>query len=60
MSHLLAQHHLTFRLQKSRISFYEIECLLFINQKLMPNEEIKMPVSFYIDPEIDNDDNLNP
>ena len=24
----------------------------------MPNEEIKMPVSFYIDPEIDNDDNL--
>ena len=24
----------------------------------MPNEEVKMPVSFYIDPEIDNDVNL--
>jgi len=38
--------------------FMKIECFCFINQKLMPNEEIKMPVSFYIDPEIDNDDNL--
>ena len=38
--------------------FKKIECFCFINQKLMPNEEIKMPVSFYIDPEIDNDDNL--
>ena len=38
--------------------FMKIECFCFINQKLMPNEEVKMPVSFYIDPEIDNDDNL--
>ena len=38
--------------------FMKIECFCFINQKLMPNEEIKMPVSFYIAPEIDNDDNL--
>jgi len=38
--------------------FMKIECFCFINQKLMPYEEIKMPVSFYIDPEIDNDDNL--
>ena len=35
--------------------FMKIECFCFINQKLMPNEEIKMPVSFYIDPEIDNE-----
>ena len=38
--------------------FMKIECFCFINQKLMPNEEVKMPVSFYIDPEIYNDDNL--
>ena len=38
--------------------FMKIECFCFINQKLMPNEEIKMPVSFYIDPEIDKDGNL--
>ena len=38
--------------------FMKIDCFCFINQKLMPNEEIKMPVSFYIDPEIEKDDNL--
>ena len=38
--------------------FMKIDCFCFINQKLMPNEEIKMPVSFYIDPQIEKDDNL--
>ena len=38
--------------------FMKIDCFCFINQKLLPNEEIKMPVSFYIDPEIEKDDNL--
>ena len=38
--------------------FMKIDCFCFINQQLMPNEEIKMPVSFYIDPDIEQDDNL--
>ena len=38
--------------------FMKIDCFCFINQKLLPNEEVKMPVSFYIDPNIEKDDNL--
>ena len=38
--------------------FMKIDCFCFINQKLLPNEEVKMPVSFYIDPDIEKDDNL--
>ena len=38
--------------------FMKIDCFCFVNQKLMPNEEMKMPVSFYIDPKIYDDKNL--
>ena len=36
----------------------KIDCFCFINQKLLPGETMKMPVSFYIDPKIEDDDNL--
>ena len=35
--------------------FNKIECFCFEEQKLSPNEEVEMPVSFFIDPEIKND-----
>ena len=38
--------------------FMKIDCFCFINQKLLPGETMKMPVSFYIDPKIEDDDNL--
>ena len=38
--------------------FMKIDCFCFINQKLLPDEEVRMPVNFYIDPKIDDDKNL--
>ena len=38
--------------------FTKIECFCFHDLMLSPNEEIKLPVSFYIDPEITNDEFL--
>ena len=38
--------------------FMKIDCFCFINQKLLPGETVKMPVSFYIDPKIEDDENL--
>lgn len=38
--------------------FTKIECFCFHDLKLSPSEEIKLPVSFYIDPEITNDEFL--
>lgn len=35
--------------------FNKIECFCFTEQKLAPGEEVEMPVSFYIDPDIIND-----
>ena len=39
--------------------FNKIECFCFEEQKLSPNEEVEMPVSFFIDPEIKNDKFIN-
>ena len=35
--------------------FVKVECFCFVEQSLEPNEEIEMPVSFYIDPSIIHD-----
>ena len=40
MNHLQEQHHLMFT-SKAGSVFMKIECFCFINQKLMPNEELK-------------------
>ena len=35
--------------------FSKIECFCFVEQKLEPGERVKMPVTFYIDPDIIKD-----
>ena len=39
--------------------FDKIQCFCFTNQTLKPGEEVTMPVSFFIDPEIANDKNMD-
>jgi len=39
--------------------FNKIDCFCFEEQKLSPKEEVEMPVSFFIDPEIKNDKFIN-
>ena len=36
----------------------KVECFCFTGQELKPNEEIKMPLTYYIDPAIDRDKEL--
>ena len=38
--------------------FLKIECFCFQDQLLKAGQKISMPVSFFIDPEIENDNNL--
>jgi len=37
--------------------FMKIDCFCFVKQVLQPGEEVKMPVSFYVDPSINDDEN---
>ncbi|PLX43370.1 MAG: cytochrome c oxidase assembly protein [Hyphomicrobiales bacterium] len=39
--------------------FNKIECFCFTEQTLQPGETKQMPVSFFIDPELDKDSNLD-
>lgn len=41
--------------EKASIYFNKVQCFCFEKQTLKPHEKVEMPVSFYIDPEIEND-----
>ena len=45
--------------QKAGYDFTKIECFCFTEQVLQPGETVDMPVSFFVDPEIADDPNLN-
>ncbi|MDA0763606.1 MAG: cytochrome c oxidase assembly protein [Proteobacteria bacterium] len=38
--------------------FMKVDCFCFVEQTIQPGEEIKMPVSFYVDPSIEDDKNF--
>ncbi|MDC0074499.1 cytochrome c oxidase assembly protein [Alphaproteobacteria bacterium] len=44
---------------KAGYFFNKIDCFCFSDQILSPGEEMQMPVTFFIDPEINMDKNLN-
>ncbi len=45
--------------EKAGLYFNKIDCFCFTEQLLNSKEEIEMPVSFFIDPDIVNDPNLD-
>ena len=44
---------------KAGAYFVKVQCFCFDLQLLEPGKKISMPVSFYVDPDIINDDNLD-
>ncbi|MEX2616872.1 MAG: cytochrome c oxidase assembly protein [Alphaproteobacteria bacterium] len=45
--------------QKAGLYFAKIECFCFTEQQLEPGQSVDMPVTFFIDPEIESDPNLD-
>ncbi|KAL5170796.1 Cytochrome c oxidase assembly protein COX11, mitochondrial [Glycine soja] len=44
---------------KAAVYFNKIQCFCFEEQRLLPGEQIDMPVFFYIDPEFETDPKMN-
>ncbi len=44
---------------KAGIYFHKIQCFCFDQQRLRPNEEVDMPLFFYIDPTFADDPRMN-
>ncbi|XP_021888740.1 cytochrome c oxidase assembly protein COX11, mitochondrial, partial [Carica papaya] len=44
---------------KAAVYFNKIQCFCFEEQRLLPGEQIDMPVFFYIDPEIETDPRMD-
>ncbi|CAI9753252.1 unnamed protein product [Fraxinus pennsylvanica] len=44
---------------KAAVYFNKIQCFCFEEQRLLPGEQIDMPVFFYIDPEFDKDPRMD-
>ncbi|CAM8948361.1 unnamed protein product [Rhodiola kirilowii] len=44
---------------KAAVYFNKIQCFCFEEQRLLPGEEVDMPVFFYIDPEFETDPRMD-